>query len=356
MITIIFQFENPARGRVRDTLRCAMSSLPQTTDNLEERAAALRAFNRFYTPVMGLLGRGLLRTPYSLTEARVLYELGQVPEADVADLRRALGLDRGHLSRMLGRFERAGVVARRRSADDGRRQVVALTAKGRSAFETLDSRSAAEAAALLAALDESGQRRVISAMGTIASELGADPATRTVVIRDLRPGDLGWVIGRHGELYAREYGWDASFEALVARIAADFAESHDPARERAWIAEVDGVPAGCILCVRRDDETAQLRLLLVEPRARGLGIGGRLVAGCVEFARSAGYGEIILWTQDCLDAARRIYQRAGFELVREAAHTSFGHDLVEQYWSLRLRPPAPAPAASARRGRRSSRR
>jgi DNA-binding MarR family transcriptional regulator/GNAT superfamily N-acetyltransferase len=333
-----------------------MNTLTQTTDRLAARAAALRAFNRFYTPVMGLLGRGLLRTPYSLTEGRVLYELGQAPEADVADLRAALGLDRGHLSRMLARFERAGLVARRRSAGDRRRQVVALTRKGRSAFETLDSRSAAEATALLEGLDESGQRRVIAAMGTIASALGADAAGRTVVIRDLRPGDLGWVIQRHGELYAREYGWDASFEALVARIAADFAESHDPACERAWIADVDGVPGGCILCVRRDDETAQLRLLLVEPRARGLGIGARLVAECVEFARSAGYAEIILWTQDCLHAARGIYQRAGFELVREAAHTSFGHELVEQYWSLRLRGPTPAPAASARRGRRSSRR
>lgn len=335
-----------------------MSSLSDTTSSLEARAAALRAFNRFYTPVMGLLGRGLLRTPYTLTEARVLYELGQGEEADVADLRRGLGLDRGHLSRMLARFERAGLVARRRSADDRRRQVVALTRRGRSAFETLDSRSAAEATALLAGLDEGGQRRVVAAMGAIASELGDDPRTRTVVIRDLRPGDLGWVIQRHGELYAREYGWDVSFEALVARIAADFAETHDPARERAWIAEVDGVAAGCILCVRRDEETAQLRLLLVEPRARGLGIGGRLVGECVEFARSAGYAEIILWTQDCLHAARRIYQRAGFELVREAAHTSFGHDLVEQYWSLRLRPPAPAPAPaeSARRRRRSPRR
>lgn len=330
-----------------------MNSLPQTTS---ARAAALRAFNRFYTPVMGLLGRGLLRTPYSLTEARVIYELGQVPESDVADLRRELRLDRGHLSRMLGRFERAGLVVRRRSGEDRRRQVVALTEAGRSAFETLDSRSAAVATALLEGLDEAGQRRVIAAMGTIASELGGGPGSRTVLIRDLRPGDLGWVIQRHGELYAREHGWDASFEALVARIAADFAEAHDQARERAWIAEVDGVPAGCIVCVRRDDDTAQLRLLLVEPRARGLGIGGRLVAECVEFARSAGYAAIILWTQDCLHAARRIYERAGFELVREAAHTSFGHPLVEQYWSLRLRAPAPAPAASARRGRRSSRR
>jgi DNA-binding MarR family transcriptional regulator/GNAT superfamily N-acetyltransferase len=356
MITIIFQFENPDGCSRGDTLRVAMNSLTQPTTSLEARAAALRAFNRFYTPVMGLLGRGLLRTPYTLSEARVIYELGQEREVDVADLRRRLGLDRGHLSRMLGRFDRGGLVVRRRSEDDGRRQVVALTRRGRSAFETLDGRSADEAAELLAGLDEGGQRRVIAAMGAIESELGAGPRTRTVVIRDPRPGDLGWVIQRHGELYAREHGWDASFETLVARIAADFAESHDPGRERAWIAEVDGIPAGCIFCVRRDDDTAQLRLLLVEPRARGLGVGARLVAECVEFARAAGYAEIILWTQDCLDAARRIYQRAGFELVREAAHTSFGHDLVEQYWSLRLTAPTPVPAARARRGRRSSRR
>jgi GNAT superfamily N-acetyltransferase len=181
-------------------------------------------------------------------------------------------------------------------------------------------------------------------MTTIAGLLGDAPRARTVVVRGLRPGDLGWVIQRHGELYARECGWDGTFEALVARIAAGFAEQHDPACERAWIAEVDGVPAGCVFCVRRDERTAQLRLLLVEPRARGLGIGARLVGECLAFARGAGYARIMLWTQDCLGPARRIYEAAGFTLEKQAPHRSFGHDLVEQYWSTPLMDAAPAPA------------
>ncbi len=303
---------------------------------MSQRATALRAFNRFYTRVIGVLGEGLLRTPYSLAEARVIYELGLREETDVARLRAELAIDRGHLSRMLARFEDGGLVTRTRSSADRRRQVVRLTDRGRDQRAMLDARSAGEAEALLAGVDEGGQRRLIAAMATIAAELGPPAPARTVLIRGPRPGDVGWVIQRHGELYAREYGWDASFEALVARIAAEFAGGHDPDRERAWIAEVDGTPAGCIFCVRRDDETAQLRLLLVEPRARGLGIGARLVDECVEFARAAGYGSIMLWTQDCLTLARRIYERAGFALEREARHTSFGTALVEQFWSLVL--------------------
>lgn len=227
------------------------------TTSCGDRAAALRAFNRFYTNVIGVLGEGLLRTSHTLTEARVIYELGQVAAADVADLRRALDLDRGYLSRILGRFEDAGLVARSRSDSDRRRQVIRLTDRGRAAYDTLDRRSADDAEALLAALDEGGQRRLIAAMTTIAGLLGDARRTRTVVVRGLHPGDLGWVIQRHGELYAREYGWDETFEALVARIAADFGERHDPARERGWIAEVDGVPGACVLCVRRDDRTAR---------------------------------------------------------------------------------------------------
>jgi DNA-binding MarR family transcriptional regulator/N-acetylglutamate synthase-like GNAT family acetyltransferase len=332
-----------------------MNSLPMTT-SCGDRAAALRAFNRFYTNVIGVLGEGLLRTSHTLTEARVIYELGQVAAADVADLRRALDLDRGYLSRILGRFEDAGLVARSRSDSDRRRQVIRLTDRGRAAYDTLDRRSADDAEALLAALDEGGQRRLIAAMTTIAGLLGDAHRTRTVVVRGLHPGDLGWVIQRHGELYAREYGWDETFEALVARIAADFGERHDPARERGWIAEVDGVPGACVLCVRRDDRTAQLRLLLVEPRARGLGIGARLVEECLAFARSAGYARIMLWTQDCLEHARRIYEAAGFTLEEQAPHRSFGHDLVEQYWSRPLMGAEPAPAAPGRRPGRSSRR
>jgi DNA-binding MarR family transcriptional regulator/GNAT superfamily N-acetyltransferase len=329
-----------------------MNSLSSTTNG---RIAALRAFNRFYTGVIGVLGEGLLRTRYSLTEARVIYELGQAEETDVAGLRERLGIDRGHLSRILARFERDGLVVRTRGTADRRRQVVRLTDHGRGEYELLDGRSARDADALLSRLDEPGQRRLIAAMTTIAAEIAPPPPARTVVVRDLRPGDLGWVIQRHGELYAREYAWDASFEALVARIAAEFAEDHDPARERGWIAEVEGTPAGCIFCVRRDAGTAQLRLLLVEPRARGLGIGARLVDECVAFARTAGYRTIMLWTQDCLSAARRIYERAGFRLEREAPHTSFGADLVEQFWSLPLTAESP-PAARGRTGARSRRR
>jgi DNA-binding MarR family transcriptional regulator/GNAT superfamily N-acetyltransferase len=333
-----------------------MDTLTETTKATPQRVAALRAFNRFYTNVIGVLHEGLLRTPYSLTEARVLYELGQVAEADVADLRRALDLDRGYLSRILTRFEGDGLVARSRSAADGRRQVIRLCDRGRAVYATLDARSANDTEALLGALDEGDQRRLIAAMGTIAGVLGVGPAQRAVVVRGLRPGDLGWVIQRHGELYAREYGWDGSFETLVAGIAADFARQHDPACERGWIAEVDGVPAGCVFCVRREESVAQLRLLLVEPRARGLGIGARLVDECLAFARAAGYAQIMLWTQDCLEPARRIYERAGFSLVEQAPHRSFGHDLVEQYWSLPLTEAAPASAARGRTRARSPRR
>jgi len=297
--------------------------------------AEVREFNRFYTATIGVLGDGLLRTPYSLTEARVIFELAQRDETEVAELRRTLELDAGYVSRILARFAADGLVDRGRSATDGRRQVIRLTGAGRDAYRLLDERSRAEIQRLLDGLPAADQRRLLQAMSTIRGLLSRSGAPE-VVLREPRPGDLGWVVARHGELYADEYGWDAGFEALVAGIIADFTRAHDPARERAWLAEVDGDRVGCVFCVRDDESTARLRVLLVEPDARGLGVGGRLVAECVRFARSAGYRRMVLLTYDVLAAARRIYQRAGFTLVNAQPVHHFGHDLVEQEWALDL--------------------
>ena len=304
----------------------------------EDRVARVRAFNRFYTGRIGVLGEGLLRTPHSLTEARVLYELGQRREAvDVADLRRELAVDAGYLSRLLARLEEQGLVTRHRSSSDARRQRVGLTDEGASAAAELDRRSADEIATLLAGLGEEGERRLVAAMGAIREVLDDAPPPETFVLRPPRPGDYGWIVHRHGVRYAEEYGWDETMEALVARIVADYVErADDRRREAAWIAEIDGEPVGCVLCVRKTDAVAQLRLLLVEPRARGRGLGARLIEECLRFARRAGYEEITLWTNDVLHDARRLYERAGFELVESGPHHSFGHDLVEQTWSRRL--------------------
>ncbi len=300
-----------------------------------ERIAAVRAFNRFYTQVIGVVAEGLLETPYSLTEARVIFELAQRDLSEVAVLRRSLDLDAGYLSRILSRFAADGLVRRERSADDARRQVVGLTERGREVFRDLDGRSGEQIGRALAGLQEEAQRRLVGAMAAIEDVLGERPRPEMYVLRPFGPGDFGWVIQRHGALYAAEYGWDTTFEALVARLVADYVESPEDGRD-AWIAEVDGEPAGCVFCVRRTASVAQLRLLLVEPSARGLGIGARLVEECVRFARRSGYAELLLWTNDVLAAARRVYQRAGFELVEEGQHHSFGHDLTEQTWRLKL--------------------
>ncbi len=302
----------------------------------EDRVAAVRAFNRFFTARIGVLRDGLLRTPHSLTEARVLYELGQREVTEVSDLRRELDIDAGFLSRLLARLQRDGLVARERSDHDARRQRVRLTEDGAAAFAELDRRSADEIGAVLDALSDDEQRRLVGAMDVVHDVLTDAPLQAGFVLRTPGPGDLGWIVQRHGFLYAQEYGWDASFEALVARIVADFANDHDPAREAAWIAEVDGEPAGCVLCVRREDDVAQLRLLLVDPKARGRGIGARLIDECLRFAQRAGYARITLWTNDVLHEARRLYERVGFELVESAPHHSFGHDLVEQTWARDL--------------------
>lgn len=315
----------------KDLLRQAMAG-----GTTSDRVAAVRAFNRFYTNAIGVLREGLLRTPYSLTEARVVFELGQQDVTEVADLRRTLDIDAGYLSRILTRFETDGLATRERSRADGRRQTIRLTDLGRAAFEMLDIRSAEEFRELLAELTEEDQRRLLGAMETIREVLEGSPRPEAFVLRPPEPGDFGWVVHRHGVLYAEEYGWDDTFEALVARIVADYVDHRDPQRESAWIAEADGEPVGCVFCVKKEDKVAQLRLLLVEPSARGMGIGARLVEECIRFARRAGYENLMLWTNDVLRQARRIYERAGFELVEENKHHSFGHELVGQSWRRTL--------------------
>jgi DNA-binding MarR family transcriptional regulator/predicted GNAT family acetyltransferase len=301
----------------------------------EPRIAAIRRFSRFYTTVIGALQEGLLQSRFSLTEARVLFELANREGATASMLGRELRLDAGYLSRILQRFEQERLLVRAVSDADRRQSVLALTDAGRAAFAPLDARSREEVGALLAALPEQAQAEVVAAMTRIEALLGAAPSAEWR-LRDPQPGDIGWVVARHGGLYAREYGFDARFEALVARVAGAFLADHNPARERCWIAERDGVNLGSVFLVRADDELAKLRLLLVEPAARGLGIGKRLVAECIAFARAAGYRRITLWTNDMLLAARGIYQAAGFRLVASKPHSDFGPACIGEDWELRL--------------------
>lgn len=298
----------------------------------------VRAFNRTWTEVLGLLERNLLDTPHSLTEARVLFELGRAPAGmDRLALRDRLGIDQSFLGRVLTRLQRAGLVAVERDRSDRRRHRLRLTVDGRAAQRNLDRRSTRQIEAMLRGLSADERRNVTESMGVLRAVVrrGAfGPAD--VEVRGFEPGDLGWVIGRHGAIYADEYGWDSDFEALVADVVADFHRNRVPGRTEGWIATVAGARAGCVLCVERDVDTAQLRVLLVEPWARGLGIGRRLVDECIAFARAAGYRKAVLWTNDVLVAARRIYEAAGFELVGEEPHRSFGADLVGQDWELDL--------------------
>ncbi|MGW2646649.1 bifunctional helix-turn-helix transcriptional regulator/GNAT family N-acetyltransferase [Streptomyces sp. NPDC001393] len=299
----------------------------------------VRAFNRFYTGVIGALDYGRhLYAPYTLTESRVLYELAQVPHLDAADLRTLLDLDAGYLSRILNKFEDSGLIERGPSQSDPRRRRVRLTERGREAAALLDERARETVGAMLDTVPPADRPRLADAMRTIREVLGEGGARPgEVVLREPRPGDLGWIVQRNASLYAAEYGWNADYEGLVARIVADFAADHDPHLERVWIAEQSGRPVGCVMCVRDDAPgTARLRLLLVEPEARGLGIGDRLVRAVIDFARGVGYRDLVLWTNDVLSGARRIYQRHGFVLVAEKPHRSFGKDLVGQDWRLDL--------------------
>jgi DNA-binding MarR family transcriptional regulator/N-acetylglutamate synthase-like GNAT family acetyltransferase len=304
---------------------------------LAGRVAAVREFNRFYTRRIGLLDEGYLSSRFSLTEVRVLYELAHRGSATASELGRDLGIDPGYLSRILRGFARRGVVARTAAKDDARRAILRLTARGKATLAPLEARARDQIGVMLENVPAAEQDRLVASMRTIERGLrpGAGAAPK-VTLRSHRPGDMGWVVERHGALYWEEYGWDESFEALVADIVAKFITHLDPKRERCWIAEVDGERVGCVFCVKKSKTFAKLRLLLVEPRARGLGVGSRLVDECIRFARAAGYRQVTLWTNDVLVAARRIYERAGFELVESERHRSFGKALVGQNWTLRL--------------------
>src|ERR687893_3006322 len=301
------------------------------------RIDAVRRFNRFFTRRIGVLREGLLHTPYSLTEARILFEIANRDDLSGSDLSRELGLDPGYLSRILSSLERRNLIEKTPSKADARRRLLALTPEGEAAFSLLDARSRQEVAQMLGELSEEEQRRLLQAMRTIEGLLDKDlKYSEPFLLRTHEPGDIGWVVHRHGVLYAQEYGWDERFEALVARIVADFVNNHDPAKERCWIAEMGRERIGCVFLVRASDTVAKLRLLLVEPEARGLGLGARLVDECIRFARSRGYKTITLWTNSVLDAARHIYETRGFVLVDEEEHHSFGRDLVGQNWELPL--------------------
>ncbi|HEX4067542.1 MAG TPA: helix-turn-helix domain-containing GNAT family N-acetyltransferase [Acidobacteriaceae bacterium] len=305
--------------------------------------AAFRRFNRLYTRFLGTLNEGFLRTEYTFAEGRVLYELatgsGQTAETQAKAIAEALDMDAGYLSRILSKFEKAGLVERRTSKDDSRAVDLRLTPRGRGAIRTLNQRADKQARALLQSLPASLRARFIAAIQTIEGVVqGKRSDLPPFTIRTHRPGDMGMVVALEGAGYIEQFAWDGAFEGLAARIVADFIDHFDPERERCWIAETDGRHVGHIFLVRHPDqpETAKLRLLYVDPSARGLGLGNTLVDECVRFARSAGYKKITLWTQSILTSAHRIYQRAGFQLVKEEPHHSFGHDLIGQTWELHL--------------------
>jgi DNA-binding MarR family transcriptional regulator/N-acetylglutamate synthase-like GNAT family acetyltransferase len=305
---------------------------------IDQPIEAVRHFNRFYTRQIGLLTEGLVNSPFSLTEARVLYELAHREQPTATELGNDLGLDLGYLSRILRGFQTAGLIAKSAAPTDARQSLITLTDQGRAAFAKLEESTRHQIQGLLSTLTAADQNRLVNAMRTIEAVLAPQPERqRPYLLRPPEPGDMGWVVARHGALYAQEYGWDAQFEALVAEIVAHFLRNYDPARERCWIAERDGENIGSVFLVKQSETVAKLRLLLVEPKARGLGVGSRLVEECVRCARQCGYERITLWTNSVLTAARRIYERAGFQLVVAEAHHSFGHDLVGETWELPLR-------------------
>jgi DNA-binding MarR family transcriptional regulator/GNAT superfamily N-acetyltransferase len=302
---------------------------------------AVRRFNRFYTRIIGTLNENLLESSLSLAEARVLYELAHRNQPTASEIAAELGMDMSYLSRILSGFTAAKLIRRQISDSDRRQSTITLTAAGQQEFDFLDRRSSEQVREMLSALTPEQQSKLVCAMTTIESLLSDQPETGHLILRQHRPGDMGWVVERHGALYALEYGWDERFEALVARITADFIDHLDPTRERCWIAERDGRRLGCVFLVRDTEspdpsQTARLRLLLVDPAARGLGLGRTLVRECTAFARTAGYRRIVLWTNSVLTSARRIYEQEGYHLVREKPYTAFGKNLVSQDWQLDL--------------------
>ena len=304
---------------------------------LESDVQTMRRFNRFYTQKIGVLQEGLLDSPFSLTELRVLYELANGKALTASQMNKTLDLDVGYLSRILRNFEKRGFVERTPSKDDARAHCIELTAAGAAAFQPLNDRSSEQVESLLGKLSDDKRKQLMQAMNTIENLLsGTEPKTEPFVLRPHQPGDMGWVVHRQGYLYAHEYGWTQEFEALVAEITAQFIRNFDAQRERCWIAEINEEIVGSVFLVKESDAVAKLRLLYVEPKARGLGIGDKLVRECIKFARQAGYKKMVLWTNDILHAARRIYERAGFRLIEEDHHHSFGHDLVGQNWELDL--------------------
>jgi DNA-binding MarR family transcriptional regulator/GNAT superfamily N-acetyltransferase len=299
---------------------------------------AIRRFNRSYTQKIGVLDEGLLNSPYSLTEVRVLFEIAHRPGVLASDLERDLALDAGYLSRILARLVKKRLLVRQRSTDDGRRRPLRLSAAGEQVFSGLDACSSEQVERLIEHLPVVDRDRLVGLLGSVDALLTQSNALpKPVDFRGLRSGDLGWVVERHGVLYGAEYGWNLRFEALVARIVAEYLERHQPGRENAWIAEIEGQAVGCVFLVRETEEEAKLRLLLVEPSARGRGIGKQLVDRCIAFAREAGYSRLTLWTNSVLTAARRIYEQAGFQMIKSEEHTDFGPKLEGQVWELRLR-------------------
>ncbi len=305
---------------------------------LDQRVAAVRRFNRFYTKQIGVLHEGLLKSRFSLTEVRVLYELAHRQAPTAVELRKELALDAGYLSRILAKFEGRGYLKRQVSKRDGRQSLLRLTPAGRRVFAPLDKRASEEVGPMLRALSEADQRRLVAALHTVERLLGGSRERQRppILLRPPEPGDMGWVVHRHGALYAQEYGWDERFEALVAEIVAKFLTEFNPKRERCWIAEQEGEIVGSVFIVRLSDEVAKLRLLYVEPSARGQGLGKRLVEECIRFSRRVGYRKIVLWTNDVLAAARHLYEQTGFKLVRTESHASFGKPLVGETWGLDL--------------------
>jgi DNA-binding MarR family transcriptional regulator/N-acetylglutamate synthase-like GNAT family acetyltransferase len=303
----------------------------------DDQIAAVRSFNRFYTSRLGVLDQHLLKSPFSLSEARVLYELAHREDPAAKEIGIELGLDPGYLSRIVQKFDDGGLITRKPLPSDRRQYRLGLTAKGRQAFAKLERSSDDDIGAMLAAMPRGEGGRLTAAMAVIERLLGAsERSPRPAILRDPGPGDMGWVVQSHGAFYAREYGFDSSFEALVTEIAAKFLTSFDASRERCWIADIDGAQVGSVFLVRHTDDIAKLRLLLVEPAGRGQGLGQRLVAECISFARACGYRKITLWTQSILVAARKIYQDAGFVLVAAEPHRSFGQSLIGETWEREL--------------------